>query len=90
MKKIYFSSLLEEKFSKDFEAIKEALNNHSISFEFIKNTKDIWCRDYMPIKINDDKYVQFRYEPDYLKGYENIKTNPLTFHKQLNLNHCNQ
>jgi len=85
MEKLYFSSLLPEKFPEDFKAIKGTLNKHSISFEFIKNTKDIWCRDYMPIKIAANKYVQFRYEPDYLKGYENIKTNPLTLHKQLNI-----
>lgn len=86
MKTIYFSSLLPEKFPEDFEAIKNALRKYNISFGFIQNTKDIWCRDYMPIKIAANKYVQFRYEPDYLQGYEEIQTNPLTLHKQLDIN----
>ena len=86
MKNIYFSNLLEEKFPKSFAIIISVLNKYNISFEFIKNTKDIWCRDYMPIKAAENKYIQFKYEPTYLKDYEDIKTNPLLLHKQLNIN----
>jgi len=43
-------------------------------------TNDIWARDFMPIQISDDKFVEFRYDPDYLqgsdKGLRNLKTYP--------------
>ena len=85
MQNLYFSALLPKKFPKAFLKIQNALEKYNISFCLIENTKDIWCRDYMPIKIEKNKYVQFKYEPDYLKGYEYIKTNPLLLHKQLDI-----
>ena len=36
--------------------------------ETCKGTKDIWCRDYMPVQTESGKFIQFRYEPSYLKG----------------------
>ncbi len=33
----------------------------------VKGTKDIWIRDYMPIQIDDDRYLFYKYNPDYLK-----------------------
>ena len=29
----------------------------------------IWARDYMPVQVIKDKFVLFRYDPDYLKDY---------------------
>jgi agmatine deiminase len=40
----------------------------------IPGTKDIWCRDYMPVQLDASRYVQFRYRPDYLVGYEHLQT----------------
>ena len=53
------------------EAISAALNDLQVKHGVLKNTKDYWCRDYMPVMISDDgKYAQFTYEPDYLKENE--------------------
>ena len=41
---------------------------HHINYSFIKETKDIWCRDYMPVQIESGKFIQFRYDPSYLMG----------------------
>ena len=40
----------------------------------IPNTRDIWCRDYMPVSIGGDHYVQFRYEPRYLNNASHLRT----------------
>lgn len=52
---------------------------HKCGFQvgLLKETKDIWCRDYMPLQIDDHTFVQFRYEPSYLdfKKYRDKKTN---------------
>lgn len=70
---VYFSSLLPKqhpKFSDDLEII---LKKHSIKYKWINNTRDIWCRDYMPIQITEDEYAQFKYFPDYYLDHENIR-----------------
>ena len=43
--------------------------------EGIGNTKDIWLRDFMPLKTRDGRYVSFRYEPSYLKNSPELRTN---------------
>lgn len=40
----------------------------------ISGTSDIWCRDYMPIQLSRDRFVQFRYEPSYLAGHREAQT----------------
>lgn len=41
---------------------------------FCGGTKDIWLRDFMPVKTKSGRYVAFRYAPSYLKGYEHLQT----------------
>ena len=43
-----------------------ALDLFNIKYKLLNNTKDIWARDYMPVKTKSGKYVSFRYEPSYL------------------------
>ena len=51
-----------------------ALNG--VPIEVIPGTADIWCRDYMPIQLDQDRFCQFVYAPDYLRGYEHLITPP--------------
>jgi len=39
-----------------------------MQYDFLNNTRDIWARDYMPIQVSKDKFIEFRYDPDYLQG----------------------
>jgi len=71
---IYFSELLKAKES--FQKIELILEKHQIKYAFLKDTKDIWTRDYMPIQIDVNSFVQFRYEPSYLKEYPHLQSNP--------------
>ena len=51
----------------------QALYNEGIEAEFLRHTdssKHIWARDYMPIQLTKTRFLQYRYAPDYLKGYE--------------------
>ena len=34
-----------------------------------ESEKHIWARDYMPIQLEKDLFLQYRYNPDYLQGY---------------------
>lgn len=75
---VYFSEQLrsDERFIKSCNSLTNILDRHSIKFDFLKSTKDIWCRDYMPIQTEKGKFVQFRYEPSYLKDDLELQSNP--------------
>ena len=65
---VYMSGLLKERHPKTCNNLIKILEKHHINYAFLKNTKDIWCRDYMPVQTPSGKLIQFRYEPSYLKG----------------------
>lgn len=75
---VFFSDkmLTDERFTETCNALTDILDKHSIKSEFLKSTKDIWCRDYMPIQIEKGKFVQFRYEPSYLKDELELQSDP--------------
>lgn len=53
-----------------------SLYNSQIVCEFLPCTYSpfyIWARDYMPVQVHKNKFVRFRYEPDYLKNYPEYK-----------------
>ena len=86
---IYFSDLLrtDSRYSKARERITFALDSFHISYSFLQKTKDIWARDYMPIQISEDKFVEYQYDPDYLqdKPYCESKTDPGMVSDSINL-----
>ena len=83
----YFSSLLPEKCPVLNAHIVDALRKRDIPFTYLNGTKDIWCRDYMPIQIQKDRLVFYRYTPDYLQDKTGLtlQTNPeLVFQEESN------
>lgn len=76
---VFLSTWLKKSYPKFFDKFTACLNENDIKWRFIGNTADIWCRDYMPIQIETDEFVQYRYYPDYLTKRESDKkyiTNP--------------
>jgi agmatine deiminase len=65
---VYLSELLMSKFPETCKNLITILEKHHVKYSFIKGTKDIWCRDYMPVQTESGKFIQFRYDPSYLKG----------------------
>ena len=51
-----------------------ALNTHGVRYGLLDNTRDIWLRDFMPVRRRDGKYVSFRYDPSYLKDIPQLRT----------------
>ena len=70
---VYFSSLLPEKCPILNAHITEALQKRGIPFFYLSGAKDIWCRDYMPIQIGAERFVFFKYTPDYLQDKTGLK-----------------
>lgn len=73
---LYLSSLLKTipKYASSAENLFAALSGCGEKFTLFDGAKDIWARDYMPVKTKSGKYISFRYEPGYLKGYETQRT----------------
>ena len=65
---VYMSDLLKERFPETCNRLLQILDKYHVHYEWIKGTKDIWCRDYMPVQTESGKFIQFRYDPSYLKG----------------------
>jgi agmatine deiminase len=89
--KIFFADRLKVDFSQTCIEIETILNSFDIKPNFLPKTKDIWARDFMPIQINNKKFIEYRYDPDYLQGSwkdkktREIKTYPDIVCEQINL-----
>ncbi|MGE0018966.1 MAG: agmatine deiminase family protein [Draconibacterium sp.] len=66
--KIYLSGILNEKFPKTFKNLVEKLKDYNYTPDILQKTFDIWARDYMPIQVSNNKFIEYRYDPDYLQG----------------------
>ena len=65
---VYFSGKLEEQFPETATRIFNTLKLHDVEPQLLDCTKDIWARDYMPIQASADRFIEYRYDPDYLQG----------------------
>lgn len=73
---LYFSSQLNTpKYKPAADRVFAALDLFNVKYKLLNNTKDIWLRDFMPVKTKSGKYVSFRYEPSYLANDSQLRTN---------------
>ena len=71
------------------ERILAKLSGWNIETQFLPladSKKHIWARDYMPIQLEKDKFLLYRYTPDYLKGFEDFIPDNPSICKSLQLN----
>ena len=75
---VFFSSLLPKKCPILNQRITEVLEAHEIPYSYLSETKEIWCRDFMPIQIAEDRFVSYKYTPNYLQDKKGLRlqTNP--------------
>jgi agmatine deiminase len=55
------SSLQMKNISKILETL---FQKNTVAYKILKSTKDINCRDYMPVQIKENDFVQFIYRPE--------------------------
>ena len=48
------------------EEIKEKCGKHGIRVSFCGSKDNIWVRDYMPIQLGENNFIEYQYTPDYL------------------------
>jgi len=70
---LFISDRLEEVEPQLFAFLK---SHGGFKTSVIQGTHDIWCRDFMPIQLDESEFSQFIYSPDYLRGFEHLITPP--------------
>lgn len=83
---VYFSSLIKEtdRYSSFWERLESILIEKRIGYSFIEYTRDIWCRDYMPVQTDINDFVQFDYFPDYYLSPKYISKLTIPFEVRVN------
>ena len=71
---IYFSARLPVLYPTDAEALFTALDDHNVPYALLDGTKDVWVRDFMPVRTRSGRMLSFRYEPSYLAGAPELRT----------------
>ena len=84
---VYISDLLEKKAPKAFEQLKHWLDKFEIKYGKLPNTKDLWVVDFMPLQIRQDYFLQFEYDPDYLKPkkYQTTKSDQMAICQEIGI-----
>ncbi len=87
---LFFSDLLtNKKYEETYSQLCKVLQKNGTQYHLLSKTNDIWARDYMPLQISKDKFLEYRYDPDYLqgttKGNRDLKTYPDTVCDDLGL-----
>lgn len=70
---VYFSNYLPKECPNLYKKLKQILKDNGVDCRLLKYTEDIWCRDFMPIQTADNRFVSYKYLPNYLNDAENRK-----------------
>ena len=70
---VFLSKWLETLYPGFFTRFIKLLDEMEIHWELLKYTNDIWARDYMPLQLDKNDFLKYRYWPDYLLKSEETK-----------------
>lgn len=63
---VYFADTLRTLRTDVYNRLTKLMSDIGIEVRLLNGTKDIWCRDYMPIQVDRSLFVKFHYAPDYM------------------------
>ena len=72
---VYFSNELEEENREKFNQLCAIIEENGYKAKLLIETEDFYCRDYMPVQVDENDFVQFVFRPEaYLeeKEYQHI------------------
>lgn len=71
------TDLLARDYPEIIFTLQKICKEENIQLRIISNVNDYWCRDFLPIQVKSNRYVQFVYDPSYYKHpkYSHLKTN---------------
>ena len=70
---VYFSNWLPKECPNLYKNLKQILTANNVDCRLLKYTNDIWCRDFMPIQTEDNRFVSYNYYPNYLNNPKDKK-----------------
>jgi agmatine deiminase len=70
---VYYSNQSIYGLKEEVVALKTILDYNNIQCLKILGTRDYFCRDYMPVQIDEDTFIQFRFKPYYLLNDPKLK-----------------
>lgn len=68
-----FADLLPQQFPRLWDRLSGLLGDHGVTVHLARGCRDIWARDFLPVQVGDG-FVSFRYAPDYLRGFDELRT----------------
>ncbi|ADB19094.1 Porphyromonas-type peptidyl-arginine deiminase [Pirellula staleyi DSM 6068] len=57
-----------------FAELSAILRRHGVPLRILAGTRDIWAKDYAPLQVAAERFVQFTYAPDYLQHHPELRT----------------
>jgi len=75
----------EGEYSPFYQRFTKELKKRRERWRLLEKTRDIWCRDFLPVYGAGGEPVQFRYEPGYLKGKDRYRSRPEEFLPELGI-----
>ncbi len=77
---VYFSNQLEEENRRKFNKLHSIIEDNGYKVKLLVETNDFYCRDYMPVQVDENDFVQFVFCPKAYLTEEEYKhiTNPLS------------
>lgn len=85
---VYFADTLRTLRTDVYNRLTKLMSDIGIEVRLLNGTKDIWCRDYMPIQVDRSLFVKFHYAPDYMWSilkYKNDITDSSDISKSLGI-----
>ncbi len=84
---LYFADTLQTYYRIFYTSLSSILKENKIDFDIISSTKDVWLKDFMPVK-SFNNFVWFNYLPTYLraKKYCHLITPKTDIHFKTNYN----
>lgn len=73
---VIVTDLLQKLHPGIYNNIDTTCNAHHIEVVEISGANDLWCRDFMPVQVQEDKFVQFKFNPSYYHhpSYRHLQT----------------
>lgn len=68
-----FADLLPRQLPALWDRLAGVLRDHGVGVHLAGNCRDIWARDFLPVQVGDG-FVRFWYDPDYLRGFCELRT----------------
>ena len=71
--RVYLSTLLRQTCPQTYSNLTKILDRRGVKWSFLPDTKDFWCRDFMPLQVDKGRFAAYKYNPDYLRSFKKYR-----------------